>query len=257
MREPDARDSARVLAIALVPIAAAMGLAYARLNPLANVLVQLSFLLIPLFYAHLAGVGARAGNGLRPLSLRQAGFVLLASLGTFWLLNGLTHLQDLAVRAMGLQQEAEAQAEQIRQGIEDAQKVGVVPTTLLFIIIPPLCEEVFFRGILFRGLVKRFGIAVALAGTTVLFSAFHQMNVQKVLMLFVGGYFGTLVYLTGSLWASILAHAVNNFAVLLLMWIYKGRLPDFVAPWWMYVLSAMIFGLAITLLWLERKSARE
>src|SRR6185369_11359475 len=116
MREPDARDSARVLAIALVPIAAAMGLAYARLNPLANVLVQLSFLLIPLFYAHLAGVGARAGNGLRPLSLRQAGSVLLASLGTFWLLNGLTHLQDLAVRAMGLQQEAEAQAEQIRQG---------------------------------------------------------------------------------------------------------------------------------------------
>jgi len=257
MRQPDARDSARVLAIALIPIAAAMGLAYFGQTALGNVLVQVSFFALPLLYAHRAGFGARAGNGLRPLRLRQAAFVLLASLGTFWLLNGLTHLQDLAVRSMGLQKEAEAQAEQIRQGIEEAQKVGVVPTTLLFIIIPPLCEEMFFRGILFRGLVKRFGIAVALMGTTVLFSAFHQMNVQKVLMLFVGGYFGALVYLTGSLWASILAHAVNNLAVLLLMSIYKGRLPDFVAPWWMYVLSAIVFGLAITMLWLDRKSARE
>jgi hypothetical protein len=126
---------------------------------------------------------------------------------------------------------------------------------LLFIIIPPLCEEVFFRGILFRGLAKRFGIAVALVGTTVLFAAFHQMNVQKVLMLFVGAYFATLVYLTGTLWAGILAHAVNNLAVLTLMWIYKGRLPEFVAPWWMYLLSAIVFSLAMTCLAIDRKVA--
>ena len=255
MREPDARDSARVLAIALVPIAAAMGLAYWRAGAVANVLVQVSFFLIPLVYAHRAGFGALAGNGFAPLRVRQVAFVLLASLGTFWLLNGLTHLQDLAVRAMGLQKQAEAQAEQIRQGIEEAQNVGVAPTMLLFVVIPPFCEEVFFRGILFRGLAKRFGIAVGLVGTSMLFAAFHQMDVQKVLMLFVGAYFGTLVYLTGSLWAGILAHAVNNLAVLTLMWIYKGRLPEFVAPWWMYLLSLVVFALAMTMLALDRKDS--
>ena len=70
-RTPDARDSARVLAIALIPIAGAMGLAVLGRISLANVLVQVSFFLIPLVYAHRAGFGARAGNGLAPLSLRQ------------------------------------------------------------------------------------------------------------------------------------------------------------------------------------------
>jgi len=73
----------------------------------------------------------------------------------------------------------------------------------------------------------------------------YTTMVLAFLMIFVGAYFGLLVYLTGSLWAGILAHAVNNLAVIVLMWIYKGKLPDFVAPWWMYVLSAVVFGLAI------------
>jgi membrane protease YdiL (CAAX protease family) len=256
MREPDARDSARVLAIALVPIAAAMGLSIWGAPALANGLVQVSFFLIPLVYARLAGFGAFAGNGFAPLKLRQIVFVLLASLGTFWLLNALTHLQDVAIRSMGLEKQAREQAEQISRGIESAQKAGVAPTMLFFVVIPPFCEEVFFRGILFRGLAKRFGIAVGLAGTTILFAAFHPLDVQKFLMVFVGAYFGTLVYLTGSLWAGVLAHAVNNLAVITLMWMYQGRLPEFVAPWWMYLLSAVVFGLAMTMLAFDRPVTR-
>ena len=122
-------------------------------------------------------------------------------------------------------------------------------------LIPPLCEETFFRGILFRGLLNRFGLGVALGVTSVLFAYFHQTIVQTVLMVFLGCYFGTLVYLTGSLWSSVLAHAVNNLVVLLLMWRYKGDLPEFRAPWWMYAFSALVFGLAMTALALDRKPA--
>ena len=254
MRQPDARDSARVLALALIPIAAAMALVRFGAGAAANALVQASFFLIPLVYARAAGAGAFAGNALAPLRVRQIAFVLLASLGSFWLLNGLTHLQDLAVRAMGLEEKAQAQAEQIRQGIEEARKVGMAPTMLLFVVIPPFCEELFFRGILFRGLARRFGPAVGIAGTTLLFAAFHPLDVQKFLMLFVGTYFGTLVYLTGSLWAGILAHAVNNLTVITLMWIYQGKLPEFVAPWWMYALSLVVFGLAMSCLVLDRRT---
>src|SRR5204862_5596692 len=116
----------------------------------------------------------------------------------------------------------------------------IAPALSLFVVIPPLCEETFFRGLLFRGLIRRFGILVALAGTSILFAAFHPMDTQKVLMVFLGCYFVTLTWLTGSLWTGILAHAVNNFAVILLTWIYKDKLPEFVAPWWMYALSAVV-----------------
>jgi len=222
-----------------------------------NAVLQGSFFLIPLVYARRAGLGTFAGNGFAPLSLRRIVFVLLASLGTFWLLNGLTHLQDLAMRLLGLKEGADAQARLIKEGIEQAQESGIALTMATFVVVPPFCEEVFFRGILYRGLANRFGIAVGLGGTSLLFAAFHPLDVQKFLMIFVGAYFGLLVYLTGSLWAGILAHAVNNLAVIVLMWIYKGKLPDFVAPWWMYVLSGVVFGLAIAMLALERAAARE
>jgi len=252
MRQPDARDAARVLAITLIPIAAAMGLGMARRPDLGNAVLQGSFFLIPLVYSRWAGLGAFSGNGFSPLPPRRIACVLLASLGTFWLLNGLTHLQDLAMRLLGLKEAADAQVKMIQEGIEHAQESGIALTMGAFVVVPPFCEEVFFRGVLFRGLRNRFGITVALAGTTVLFAAFHPLDVQKFLMLFVGAYFGLLIYLTGSLWAGILAHAVNNLAVIVLMWIYKGKLPDFVAPWWMYVLSAVVFGLAIAMLALDR-----
>jgi membrane protease YdiL (CAAX protease family) len=256
MRQPDSRDAAWVLGLALIPIAGALLLGSTGLAAWANVVLQGSFFLIPLAYGRKAGLGAFAGNGFAPLPARRIAFVLLTSLGTFWLLNGLTHLQDLVIRALGLQEKAEAQVRMIQQGIEQAQRTGVGPTLALFVVIPPLCEEVFFRGILLRGLSRRFGTGFALAATTVLFSLFHPMDVQKVLMLFLGCYFGALTVLTGSLWASILAHAVNNLAVIVLMWLYKGKLPDFVAPWWMYVLSAVVFGLGMTMLALDRKTAR-
>ncbi len=256
MREPDALDSARVLALALLAVAGAWLLLWAGLPVVANAFQQAGFLAIPLLYARGAGLRPFLANGYVALRLRQGALVLLASLGTLWLLYGLTHLQTKVIEKAGYKKEAEAEERHIRQGIERAQEQGAVPALSLLVLIPPFCEETFFRGILFRGLLNRFGLGVALGVTSVLFAYFHQTIVQTVLMVFLGCYFGTLVYLTGSLWSSILAHAVNNLVVLVLMWRYKGDLPEFRAPWWMYAMSAVVFGLAMTALAFDRKSQR-
>jgi membrane protease YdiL (CAAX protease family) len=255
MREPDALDAARVLALALLAIAGTMLLAWLKLQAVANVFQQTAFFAAPLLYGRWSGLRPFIASGFVRVPPRRLVFVLIASLGTFWLLNGLTHLQTQVIRAAGYEKQAKAEEEQIRNGIQDAQKEGALPALSLLVLIPPLCEETFFRGILFRGLISRFGVGVALGATTLLFSALHVTLVQKALMVFLGCYFGTLVYLTGSLWSSILAHAVNNLAVLVLMWIYGGNLPEFVAPWWMYPLSAVVFVLAMAQLALDRKTA--
>lgn len=253
MREPDAVDSARVLALALIVIAGTILLVKTGVPAvLAGAFQQAGLLAAPLLYGRWAGLRPLASSGFVPLPLRRAVLVLVASLGTFWLLNGLTHLGSEAVRMAGYEKHAEAERKLVERDILHAQDQGAVPALSLFVLIPPLCEETFFRGIVFRGLIARFGILTALATTSILFAFLHQMIVQKMLMVFVGCYFGLLVWLTGSLWAGILAHAVNNLAVLSLMWIYKGRLPQFVAPWWMYLFSTVVFGVAISLLALDR-----
>ncbi|HVE42205.1 MAG TPA: CPBP family intramembrane glutamic endopeptidase [Planctomycetota bacterium] len=254
MREPDALDSARVLALALLAVAGAWLLFRAGLPVVAGAFQQAAFLATPLLYARGAGLRPFGANGYVALRLRQGGLVLVASLGTLWLLYGLTHLQTTVIEKAGYKKEAEAEERHIREGIERAQEQGAVPALSLLVLVPPFCEETFFRGILFRGLLNRFGLGVALGVSSVLFAYFPQTIVQTVLMVFLGCYFGMLVYLTGSLWSSILAHAVNNLVVLVLMWRYKGDLPEFRAPWWMYALSAVVFGLAMTGLALDRKS---
>jgi membrane protease YdiL (CAAX protease family) len=254
MREPDGVDSARVLALALLAMGGGLLLVSVGVPPpVAGVLQQAALLAIPLGYARWAGLRASAANGYLPLPLRRVALVLVASLGTLWLLNGLTHIQLEVYRKTGHEREAARQDEEIRVGIERAREKGALPALSLLVLIPPLCEETFFRGLLFRGLIRRFGVGVALASTSVLFAVLHQTPMQKVLMIFLGCYFGALVYLTGSLWASVLAHAVNNLAVLTLMWIYGGMVPEFRAPWWMYLLSALVFGLAMAGLALDRR----
>lgn len=252
MREPDALDAARVLVLAAGGIAGAWVLASLGLPAAAAVLQEGAFIGAPLLYARWAGLNPWRANGFVRVPLRKLAIVLIASLGTFWLLNGLTHVQTEFFRVTGLKKQADQATDRIRRGIEQAEKGGAVPALALLVIVPPLCEETLFRGILLRGLASRFGFGVALGATSLLFAFLHQWLVQGMIMLFLACYFGTLVFLTGSLWSSILAHAVNNFAVLALTWAFGDRVQDLEGPWWMYGLSALVVGVALAALAADR-----
>jgi len=254
MREPDARDAARVLALALLAMGAALLLTAAGLPQfVTGILQQAAFFGAPLLYARSAGQNPFAFCGFRPLTLRQTGLVLMASLGSLWLLYGIARVETELIRVAGYEKVAKAEEKQIAEGIEKAGKENALGALGLLVLIPPLCEETFFRGILFRGLASRFGIAIALAATSVLFAAAHGTLVQRGMMLPLGCYFAVLVFLTGSLWSSILAHAVNNLAVLATTWYFGLTVQEFDVPWWMYAASALVFGLAIAGLAVERQ----
>jgi membrane protease YdiL (CAAX protease family) len=75
----------------------------------------------------------------------------------------------------------------------------------------PFCEELFFRGVLQKGLLRT---SLSQAGvvllTAVIFSAFHFDPVGFVARVELGVLFGALRLYTGSLWPSIMAHSANN-----------------------------------------------
>lgn len=87
----------------------------------------------------------------------------------------------------------------------------------LFAFLPSLCEELFFRGALQTGLLRRFSPAAAIAMTAVLFVALHgQIGLGPGRM--IGGLaLGWIAWRTGSLWPGMLAHALNN-ALVYLAW---------------------------------------
>jgi len=71
-------------------------------------------------------------------------------------------------------------------------------------------EELFFRGMLQRGLEPRFGTVAAIAVTSIAFGAAHDDWTQGAAAAVLGSYLGVVAARTGSIRPAIAAHAVNN-----------------------------------------------
>lgn len=89
---------------------------------------------------------------------------------------------------------------------------------LTLVVAAPLVEEFVFRGAILQSL-RRFGDAFALIISSFLFAVFHGNLVQAPNALLMGIVMGFFALRTGSLWASIAIHAVNNLASVLIIYL--------------------------------------
>ena len=81
---------------------------------------------------------------------------------------------------------------------------------LLFLcVVPAICEEFFFRGALINS-YGVYGTKFAIFMSSLVFALFHFDIQNFIAPLLLGILFGNLLELTGSLFAAILAHFVNN-----------------------------------------------
>lgn len=91
------------------------------------------------------------------------------------------------------------------------------------ILTAPLAEELLFRGLVFRVLCERFRLLVAVMISAVLFALIHlpywwltqapgALAVNLISMTAYGVFFALLYQYSGSLWAPLLCHFLNNFA---------------------------------------------
>jgi membrane protease YdiL (CAAX protease family) len=82
-------------------------------------------------------------------------------------------------------------------------------------VVAPVGEELFFRGLVLRRLTGPVGPTNAVLLSALLFGLLHLDPVQSPAACLIGIYFGALVLRTGSLWTSIVAHALNNSAMVI------------------------------------------
>jgi CAAX protease family protein len=89
----------------------------------------------------------------------------------------------------------------------------IVITYLLVVVGAAVGEELFFRGIVFAGLRKRYSLWPAALVSSVLWGLLHLAggNLGVVAVLVVFGLFLAWLYeRTGTIWAGIIAHGLNN-----------------------------------------------
>jgi membrane protease YdiL (CAAX protease family) len=95
----------------------------------------------------------------------------------------------------------------------NAGTVSVLAVCVLVTVIAPVCEEILFRGFIFRSLVNWRGPWPAAIVTGILFGVVHGLSAPAVDLapLALLGFLLCVVYWrTGSLYLTILMHSVNN-----------------------------------------------
>ncbi len=91
----------------------------------------------------------------------------------------------------------------------DGKPASLWVVWLVIALTPAVCEELFFRGLLLSGL-RRLGVWPAIAGCALLFGLAHSSIYRLLPTFFIGLLLSWLVWRTGSIWTSIVAHALNN-----------------------------------------------
>lgn len=97
---------------------------------------------------------------------------------------------------------------------------------LMLAVIPPIFEEILFRGFLYKTLRKRVNIVVAGIITSVLFGVAHLEydNLNWVAAIDTMVFSGFLIYLVEkqkSLYGAILLHAIKNTIAFLVLFVYS------------------------------------
>lgn len=92
---------------------------------------------------------------------------------------------------------------------------NIVVTIALVGILGPIAEEIFFRGFVLPGLVKRFGVGRSLLISSLVFGIFH-IDPGAIVPTFALGLALGWVYLkTGSIWPAMFAHGLHNTVAVL------------------------------------------
>lgn len=97
---------------------------------------------------------------------------------------------------------------------------GLISSILVVGVLTGFAEEVFFRGALQRvissnGMNPHMAIFIA----AFIFSLLHFQFFGFVPRLILGMFFGYIFYWTGSIWASSIAHAINNSIVVVTLYL--------------------------------------
>ena len=100
-------------------------------------------------------------------------------------------------------------AEQVPKEVRDTRGLLAL-ASLTVIVFAPVCEEIFFRGFLFPGLSKRWGLVAGIVASGIIFSAAHLLYKSFVPIAGVGMVFAYAYYRSRNLVSTMLAHVAFN-----------------------------------------------
>lgn len=108
-------------------------------------------------------------------------------------------------------------SKEARDLLDLASGAGLAVLVASVVLVAPVVEEVFFRGLLQRTLVQRAGRGWGVALTAVAFGVTHFQPVQLLGLVAFGAVLGVLAERAGRLGPAIVAHVTFNAATVIVL----------------------------------------
>jgi len=118
-------------------------------------------------------------------------------------------------------------------------------------VLPAVCEELAFRGVLLHGLGRYLRPVPLALVTGLIFGLFHVSLFRILPTAYLGVVLAAVTLLTGSIFPAMLWHALNNAAALVpahMGWLPEGLAVD---PW-MHAVGGVGLAFAFGVLWWQR-----
>lgn len=134
-------------------------------------------------------------------------------------------------------------------------------------VVPAVCEEIMFRGLIQKGLMTKFNPHIAIIMSSAMFTLLHGSLQQTAFQFILGLALGYVAYYCGSVSYSILLHFVNNAIVVTISFIYTltnvdvnketvsySSAWDYIYPILLFILAAaIIVGLMFLINYINKK----
>ncbi|VTQ89162.1 CPBP family glutamic-type intramembrane protease [Hathewaya histolytica] len=115
----------------------------------------------------------------------------------------------------------------ISQIFMDKFNNNLISTTILIVIVAPICEEILFRGIILEMFLKKYSTLKSILVSALMFGIIHGNFIQGVETFFIAIILGYIYYKTNSLLPCIFLHFVNNFIYILSLYGIKIESTNF------------------------------
>jgi membrane protease YdiL (CAAX protease family) len=186
-------------------------------------LIEGAFLIAPLYFANAAfrSLPSQSRKAFRSLGFRESalGRAIGYIVGFMVLIFVINYLYSLVITTFHLNLQTN---DQVILARSKQAPITTYATLFAAVFIAPFCEEIFFRGFVFPGLLKSMPVGAAIVLSSLLFAVAHADPGSFVVLLVIGLALAFVRWRTDSIWPGMALHMLNNaigaFSILLVMW---------------------------------------
>lgn len=206
-------------------------------------LIMYPLIFIPPFIA--INLSIKNRPAFHSLPLNQPGFGKLGALLSILIIIPLVFTFNIVTEPLSMWMGV---PEFLKQFMEQIQ-TNKISSLISVVILAPILEELFCRGIILRGLLTRMKPSKAIIWSAFMFGVMHMNPWQAIPAFLLGLLMGWIYYRTHSLWLAVLIHFINNGFSYFITVFYPQLPPDssfydLVPGIWYYIVY--IFALAYT-----------